>query len=136
MEKLKLEVVTPVRVVVRREVDVVVAPGTEGELGVLAGHAAFLTGIVPGELRFGAGSERESLAVTTGFLEVFDNKVSVLVDAAERAGEIDIQRARRAAERARGRLAQDARKDNIDLLRAESALKRALNRIRTAEKGK
>ena len=84
MGKLYLEVVTPARVVVSGEVDIVVAPGSEGEFGVLPEHVTFLTGIVPGELRYASGSEKDALAVTTGFAEVSNNKVSVLVDAAEK----------------------------------------------------
>jgi F-type H+-transporting ATPase subunit epsilon len=83
MGNLHLEVVTPEKVVVSREVDIVVAPGAEGEFGVLPGHIFFLSGIVPGELRYGVGSESVSLAVTSGFAEVSNDKVSVLVEAAE-----------------------------------------------------
>jgi F-type H+-transporting ATPase subunit epsilon len=136
MEKLHLEVVTPAKVVVNSEVDIVVAPGSEGEFGVLPGHVAFLTGIVPGELRYSVGSESDSLAVTTGFAEVSGNKVSVLVDAAERAGEIDPDRARRAMERAKERLAMDRSLKEIDFLRAETALKRAVARLKVVQKVK
>ncbi len=90
MDKLHLEVVTPARVVLEKDVDSVVAPGSEGEFGVLPGHVSFLSGIVPGELRYTGGSEKEALSVTAGFAEVFRNKVSILVDAAERASEIDL----------------------------------------------
>lgn len=130
-----LEVVTPEKVVVSQDVEIVVAPGTMGEFGVLAGHVPFLSGIQPGEMRYGSGSERESLAVTTGFAEVSEDKVSVLVDAAEKPYEIDVERARRAMERARERLAQ-REKEEVDFLRAESALRRALIRIKIAEKAK
>jgi len=133
MGKLLLEVVTPDKVVVSREADMVVAPGTEGEFGILPGHTHFLSGIVPGELRFTSGSEAECLAVTTGFAEVSDDKVSVIVDAAEMACDINLERARSAVERARERL--DRAKDNdVDFLRAEAALKRAIARLKVAEK--
>jgi F-type H+-transporting ATPase subunit epsilon len=136
MGNLFLEVVTPARVVVSRDVDMVVAPGSEGEFGVLPGHVTFLTGIVPGKLKYDAGSETESLAVTTGFAEVSGNKVSVLVDAAERAGEIDPDRAKRAMERARERLSMDRSLKDIDFMRAESALKRAVARLKVVQKVK
>jgi F-type H+-transporting ATPase subunit epsilon len=136
MGNLFLEVVTPARVVVRRDVDMVVAPGSEGEFGVLPGHVTFLTGIVPGKLKYDAGSETESLAVTTGFAEVSGNKVSVLVDAAERAGEIDPDRAKRAMERARERLSMDRSLKDIDFMRAESALKRAVARLKVVQEVK
>ncbi|RLC26753.1 MAG: F0F1 ATP synthase subunit epsilon [Deltaproteobacteria bacterium] len=132
MGKLYLEVVTPEKVMVSREVEIVAAPGSLGEFGVLEGHVPFLTGIQPGELRYTSGGKTEFLAVTTGFAEISDNKVSVLVDAAEKAGEIDVERARQALERARERLSKQA--EDIDFARAEMALKRAIARIKTAEK--
>lgn len=134
MEKVQLEVVTPSKVVLRADVDMVVLPGTEGEFGVLPGHVPFLAGILPGEMRYTAESERGYLAVSAGFAEVFNNKVSVLVDAAEKAGDIDLDRARRALVRAKERLSQDRTKKEIDFLRAESAMKRAIARLRVAEK--
>jgi len=134
MGKLYLEVVTPARVVVSREVDIVVAPGSEGEFGVLPEHVTFLTGIVPGELRYASGSEKGALAVTTGFAEVSNNKVSVLVDAAEKSRDIDMDRARRAMERAKERLTVDRGRKDIDFLRAEAALKRAVARLKVAQK--
>jgi F-type H+-transporting ATPase subunit epsilon len=134
MGKLYLEVITPEKVLVSREVDMVVAPGTEGEFGILPSHVLFLSDIVSGELRYTAGSERGSLAVTTGFAEVSNNRVSILVDTAENATEIDIERARQAIERARERLAQKRGSKDIDYLRAETALKRAVMRLKVAEK--
>jgi F-type H+-transporting ATPase subunit epsilon len=136
MEKLRLEVVTPARVVASGEVDTVTAPGSWGEFGVLPGHAAFITGIVPGELRYAFGSEKECIAVTRGFAEVFQNRVSVLVEAAEKASDIDVERARRAMERARERLAGDRKTQEINYQRAEAALQRAVVRIKVAEKSK
>ncbi|MBW2709382.1 MAG: F0F1 ATP synthase subunit epsilon [Deltaproteobacteria bacterium] len=134
MAKLHLEVVTPEKVMVSQEVDIVVAPGTMGEFGVLEGHVPFLSGIVPGELRFTSGSQTERFLVTTGFSEVSDNKVSVLVDSAEKATKIDFERARKAMERAKERLSLDRGKEDVDFLRAEAALKRALVRMRVSEK--
>ncbi len=134
MGSLFLEIVTPERVLVSQEVDIVVAPGTEGEFGVLPGHVLFLSGIVPGELRYTSGSQKESMVVTTGFAEVSNDKVSVLVDAAEKAGDIDVDRARDAMKRAKERLAKERATENIDFLRAENALKRAIARLKVAEK--
>jgi len=134
MGRLFLEIVTPEKIVVSQEVDSVVAPGTEGEFGVLPGHIHFLTGIVPGELRYNTGAGKESMAVTTGFAEVSNDKVSILVDAAEKASEIDAERARQAMERARERLGKDRRTGHIDNLRAEASLTRAIVRIRVIEK--
>ncbi|MGD8227135.1 MAG: F0F1 ATP synthase subunit epsilon [Desulfobacteraceae bacterium] len=134
MGKLFLEIVTPDRVLVSQEVDMVVAPGSDGEFGVLPGHVLFLSGIVPGELRYTSGGGRESMVVMSGFAEVSNDKVSVLVEAAEKAGDIDMDRARKAVERARERLARERGSQDIDFLRAENALKRAMARLKVAEK--
>jgi len=134
MGKLHLEVVTPENVMVSQEVDIVAAPGSLGEFGVLAGHVPFLSGLIPGELRYSSGSETERFVVTSGFVEVSENNVSILVDAAEKASEIDVQRAREAKKRAEERLAKEREIGDIDYLRAEGALKRAIARIRVGEK--
>jgi F-type H+-transporting ATPase subunit epsilon len=134
MDKLHLEIVTPARVVLEKDVDMVVAPGSEGEFGVLPGHVSFLSGIVPGELRYTADSEKEALAVTAGFAEVFKNKVSILVDAAEKASEIDVDRATKAMERAKERLSRDRSDKDIDFARAEAALRRAMARLKVVQK--
>jgi len=136
MAKLFLEVVTPEDALVSQEVDMVTAPGTEGEFGVLPGHVLFLSGIVPGELRYTDGSERGSLFVTAGFAEVSNDRVSVLVDAAENTTEIDVERAKLAIERARERLEQERGKEDIDFRRAEAALQRAMLRLKLAEKAR
>lgn len=136
MGELLLEVVTPEKVVVSENVDMVVAPGSLGEFGVLSEHVPFLTGIVPGELRYTSGNQRESLSVAAGFAEVSNNRVSVLVNAAEMVHDIDMERARRAMERAKERLSKDRGTEDIDFLRAESALKRALVRIKVTEGAK
>jgi len=110
----------------------VVVPGTEGEFGVLPGHINFLSGIVPGELRFYHDGAIEYMAVSSGFAEVSNNSVSIIIDAAEKADDIDLERARRARDRAKERMEKD--KDPTDFLMAEVALKRAISRIKVAEK--
>jgi len=135
MGTLFLEVVTPEKVTVSQEVDMVVAPGSMGEFGVLEGHVPFLTGITGGELRFTVNDRAEHLAVTTGFAEVSSDRVSVLVDAAEMASDIDIARAQASIERARERLAKGRGTEEVDTVRAEAALRRAMMRIKIAEKG-
>jgi F-type H+-transporting ATPase subunit epsilon len=134
MGKLFLEVVTPEKVVVSQEVDMVVAPGTEGEFGVLPGHVLFLSGIIPGEMRYNAGSETITLVVSTGFAEVSGDKVSILVDAAEKGTDVNVERAKQAAERARERMAKGRSAEEIDYERAEVALNRAVARIKVGEK--
>ncbi len=133
MATLLLEIVTPEKVMISQEVDIVAAPGTMGEFGALPGHVPFLSGLVPGEVRFTSNAKTRALAVTDGFVEVSNDKVSILVDAAEWAEEIDVERARKAMERARERLAERA-KEEVDFTRAEAALRRAIARIKVSEK--
>jgi len=132
-EAFKLEVVTPDRMVLSENVDIVVATGTEGEFGVLKNHIPFLATLQEGELRYRQGGTTHYLAVSGGFAEVLPDKVSVLAEAAELAREIDIDRAQRARERAEQRLAE-AKREELDHIRAESALKRALIRLKVAER--
>ena len=134
-EKLELEVVTPDRLVVKEAVDIVMAMGALGEFGILPNHIPFLTILQPGEMRYRKDNQLEYLAVTGGFAEVSNNKVTVLAEAAEKAREIDIDRAKRAKERAEKRLAQ-AKVEAIDYLRAEAALKRSLVRLSIGGKGR
>ncbi len=134
MRKLHLEVITPAGVVVSVEADMVIAPGTEGEFGVLPGHASFISGIVPGELRYSDDNKTEHLAVTSGFAEVNSDRVSILVDSAETARSIDVERAKSARERALTRIAKKSDAGDINLIRAEAALKRANSRIKVSQK--
>jgi F-type H+-transporting ATPase subunit epsilon len=130
---LHLEIVTPEKVIISQDVDTVVAPGSEGEFGILPGHIPFLSGIVPGVLRFEFQGTTASMSVTTGFAEISADKVSILVDSAEKAADIDIERAERARERAEKRLAERDKED-IDFMRAQIALRRAITRIKVAKK--
>jgi len=132
MAKLKVEIITAERVVLQDEVDMVVAPGTEGELGILPHHVPLLTALQVGELRLKKGQEEISLAVTGGFLEVQPDRVIVLADAAERAEEIDIARAEMAKRSAEERLSK--RVSDVDLARADASLARSLVRLKIAEK--
>lgn len=136
MRKLTLEIVTPDKLVASEEVDMVIAPGVLGEFGVLEGHIPFLSGIDPGELRFTIDDKTEHYVITNGFAEISDNKVSILVDAAEKSEKIDLNRAQKALERAKERLAMERTTEGIDFARAELAFKRATARIMVAEKVK
>lgn len=136
-EKLKLEVVTPKGAVVSQEVDIVTAPGYGGEFGVLANHAPFLSTIKTGVLTYKTDGHEETLMVSGGFCEVSNNKLTFLVESAERGTDIDVDRAMRAKERAEKRLAEaQAQKENLDRTRAEAALQRALSRLKVAERHK
>jgi len=126
-ENIFLEVVTPSKAVVSEEAQIVVAPGSEGEFGVLRGHTTFLTSLKLGTLRYKDSSGKERvLFISGGFAEVLPNKVTVLAESAERRKDIDAERARRARERAEKRLAAGG---DIDFLRAEAALRRAIHRL-------
>jgi len=128
---LLLEVVTPDRVVLSTEADVVVCPGVEGQFGVLVGHAPFLSALDIGEMYYRLGGKTEYLAVGGGFAEITGKKVTVVAEAAETGREIDVERARRAKERAERRLAA-AKTEAIDWARAEAALRRASARMKVA----
>ncbi len=128
-EKLFLEVVTPQKAIVSEEVEIVVAPGSDGEFGVLKGHTTFLTSLKIGTLRYKDTSGKERyLFINGGFAEVLPDKVTILAESAERRQDIDVQRATKAKERAENRLAE--KHENTDLARAEVALRRAVHRLK------
>ena len=130
-EKLFLEVVTPQEAIVSEEVEIVVAPGSEGEFGALKGHTTFLTSLKMGTLRYKDAKGKERLLfINGGFAEVLPNKVTILAESAERRKDIDVTRAQEAKERAEQRLS--AKTSDIDLVRAEVALRRAIDRIKIA----
>jgi len=134
MPKLSVDVITAERVVFSdTDIDAVVAPGASGELTVLPEHASFITALVPGELRLQkAGSDETYMMVTGGFLEVRDDKVVILAEAAERAEEIDIALAQEA--RARAERALETRAADVDLTRVQAELRRATVALRVAER--
>jgi F-type H+-transporting ATPase subunit epsilon len=134
MSSLKIDIVTAERVVYTAEADVVIAPGVEGQLGILPHHAPLMTILQAGELVVRKGLEEESLAISGGFLEVRPDHVIVLADQAERAEEIDASRAEAARKRAEERLKE--KPAGIDEARAEAALRRAMVRLTVAEKVK
>ncbi len=129
-EKLTLEVVSPYGAAFKDEVDEVVAPGTEGEFGVLPGHVPFITTLKIGILVYKKDGKPGYIFVNSGYAEVYEDKVLVLADSAEKAEDIDVERAKAALKRAEERL---QKQDNIDFARAQAALERAITRIKTAE---
>lgn len=128
---MHVEVVTAERELYSGEADMVIAPGSEGELGILPRHAALLTTLKVGQLLIRLGGAEEPLFVSGGFLEVSNNSVTVLAETAERAEEIDQARAEAARRRAQEHLQQA----QSDVERAElvGALERAVARLRVAE---
>ena len=133
METLTFEIITPERVVVSDEAEIFEAKGTLGEFGIMPGHIQYLTTIEIGEIRYTKGGSTRHLATSGGFAEVNDNKVTLLVDTAEFAEEIDVNRAKRAQERAETALKEMAQEDEEYRVH-ELALQRAVTRIGTAGK--
>ena len=129
----KLSVVTPEKPVIDQEVRSIIAPGSEGYLGILTDHAPLITALIPGKLSVTDPENRTAdYALSGGFLEVSHNIVTILADAIEPIEKIDLERALKAEKRARERLVHRTDPD-IDVARAEAALARALNRIHLAE---
>lgn len=131
MATLKLDIVTAERAIYSDDVDVVVAPGVEGQLGILPHHAPLMTILQPGELLVRKGGEEVVMAITGGFMEVRYDSVVILADAAERAEQIDIARAEAARKRAEERLISHA--SQVDTARAHAAMSRALVRLKVVE---
>lgn len=133
MAKLRVEVVTGEReVLVEDDVDLVVAPGIEGQLGILPRHAPLITSLVPGELRIKKGGSETVFALGGGFLEAGPTRVMVLADSAEHAEEIDIARAQEARQRAESLLT--TRRGDVDLGAAQAAMRRSTVRLRVAQR--
>jgi F-type H+-transporting ATPase subunit epsilon len=127
-----VEIVAAERRVLEDEVDEVLAPTLQGQIGVLPRHAPLLTLLAPGELRLKKGTDEIVIAVGGGFMEVANNRVVVLADSAERAEEIDVARAEEARRRAAARIAE--RPPEVDVERAQLAMARALARLQAVER--
>ena len=131
-DKILLEIASPYRQVLKIEVDEVIAPGEEGQFGVLPGHTPFLSTISVGHLMYRQGNQVKHVAVSHGYAEVEYHRVIVLLDAAELPQEIDLDRAEKARLRAEGRLAELGHEDR-DYFAELAALDRAMNRISIAK---
>lgn len=128
-QKVLMEVVTPERTVLKEEAASVIVPGMHGYIGIQYNHAPMVVGLRPGVLLYGdVEHEKSRISVSGGFVEVSNNRITVLADTAERADEIDVERAKAARERAEKRLRDYTSK--IDQARAELALRRSLARLR------
>jgi len=130
---LRLEIITPERVVYTDDVDMVIAPATEGYVGILPHHAPLLTTLGPGEFRVKKGGVEEVLAVFGGFMDVRGDRVVVLTEDAEHAEDIDAQQAQVARDRAQQAL-QAGPMSAAEEARARASLQRALVRIRVSER--
>jgi F-type H+-transporting ATPase subunit epsilon len=114
---------------------IVMAPGSLGEFGVLSGHTPFMTSLKTGVIHYRDESGKDQFVfVSGGFAEALPKKVTVLAESAEKKEDIDIERAKAAAQRAQERLAEDRKRDDIDFIRAQTALQRAIVRIGLVEK--
>jgi len=129
----QLEIVTPEKMVVKDAAEEMQLPGKGGYLGILPGHAPLITELTAGELSYRSAGESHYLAVAWGFAEVLPDKVTVLAETAERAEEIDVNRAEKAKERAEKRLAGGD--PEVDVRRAQQALAKAEARLAAAKQG-
>ena len=133
MSTIRCDVVSVERTVFSDDVDVVLAPGIEGQLGILPHHAPLMTALAPGELIIRRADKGDLyMVVGGGFMEVRHDRVTILADSAERADEIDIARAEAASQRAQERLQE--RPPGVDLVRAEHALRRSQIRLKVARR--
>ncbi len=132
-ENIKIEVVTPEKQVVNDLAQIVMAPGSMGEIGVLSGHTPFMTSLNTGAIHYRDENGKDQFVfVSGGFAEALPDKVTVLAESAERMADIDVDRAKAAVERAEKRLTEDRAKEKVDIARAKAALDRAVVRIRIA----
>jgi F-type H+-transporting ATPase subunit epsilon len=130
---LQLDIVTPEKLAFSDEVDAVVLPGSEGELGVLPHHAPLISTLGAGELRLRKAGQEESFAIIGGFLQVLRDRVVVMAETADMASDIDLERAQEARRQAEQAL-EGGYVEGADLAGARAALQAALLRIRVAER--
>jgi F-type H+-transporting ATPase subunit epsilon len=135
-ENIRLEIVTPEKEVVNEMVQIVMAPGSLGEFGVLTGHTPFMTSLNTGGIHYRDESGKDQYVfVSGGFAEALPDKVTVLAESAEKMEDIDRERAKEAMARAEKRLTEDRAKEELDIDRAKAALERAVIRIKIAATG-
>ena len=134
-DNIKLEVVTPEKIVVSEDAQIVASPGSQGEFGVLIGHTPFLTTLKNGTIRYtDADGNEKFIFVSGGFSEALPDKVTVLAESAELREDIDVERAKASMQRAQKRLEEDRSREDVDFVRAKAALERAITRIGLVEK--
>ena len=137
MAKLEVRIVTAEREVLSDEADMVIAPASEGTVGILPRHAPLLTALIPGMLVLKKDGQEEAMAVSGGFLQVANNRVLILADTAERGEELDEQRAQESRDRAEAALRDAARGGNtMETELARAALRRSLARLNVVQRRK
>ena len=130
MKEIFVEIITPSKSVYKGQIKSITIPGTLGNFQVLFNHAPLLSTFEIGKIKLNDVNDKEiEYATSGGTVEVSDNKILILADSAETSDEIDIERAKKAYERAKGRLAS-TKKGDVDVLRAELSLQRAINRMK------
>jgi F-type H+-transporting ATPase subunit epsilon len=134
MAKLTVELVTAERRVLTQEADIVIAPATDGEIGILPKHAPLMTMLHPGAMVLRNDGEEEILAITGGFLQVYRDRVLILADAAERSDELDEERATQARARAEAALKEAQAQGGAQAEAARMALRRSLVRLNVARR--
>ena len=134
MAKLTVELVTAERQVLSQEADIVIAPGAEGEIGILPRHAPLVTTLHPGVMVLRNDGEEQLLAIAGGFLQVFRDRVLILADAAERSEELDEERAVEARSRAESALKEAQAQGGVQAEAARMALRRSLVRLNVARR--
>lgn len=127
----RLEVVTPAQKLFSEDVRFVVVPGVMGELGILPDHAPLMSALKIGVMKVQQEGKTFKMAISGGFVEVRNSRVTILADSAEKAEDIDRKRAEKSKERAEKRIS--SKSSEIDVMRAELALQRALNRLKVSE---
>ena len=132
MAEMRLEIVTAERIVYSEDINILVAPGSDGELGILPNHAPLLTTLDPGEIRVTKDGEETYMVVSGGFLEVIGNRVTILADTAEHAEEIDLERAEAALRRAEEQV--ESASSDMDLERALASIRRSNARLGVARR--
>ena len=132
MEGLRLDIVTPDKVVLNAEVDYVGVCGVDGQFGLMPQHAPMLSALKVGDLYYRQGNETHWVFVSGGFAQISDNKVTILAESAELASDIDVERAQEAKARAEKYLENPT--PDVDLIRAEQALQRAVSRLKVASR--
>jgi len=133
MPDIRIQIVKPNIKKLDTMIDSAILPGVEGDFEVLPGHAPIITKLRPGVLRYTIGTDHDYVAIHEGFVTVEDNTILVLTEACEKRDEIDVLRAESAKERAEKRIANKGSEQNVDFRRAEVALQRAIARISTAK---
>ena len=132
MNQIELQIVTPDRLIVHDQVDEIQVPGVEGYFGVLPGHTPLLAALAVGEMWYRKGTEKTYLSIAGGFAEVLPDRVTLLATLAERAEEIDVERAETSKQRAEQRLAQP--QEDVDYERARLALQKAISRLQVSSR--